>query len=69
MTKSRSKRIDTPEVTDVICDECGEEFSELSALVWDHKNGLLYKLLCLECDMRSLETPQIKISATSQVKQ
>lgn len=64
-----SNRTDTPDVTDVICDDCGGEFSELTALVWGRNNGLLHKLLCLECDIRSLETPQIKIVADLKIKQ
>jgi len=53
MTKSPFSGPDEPWVASVKCDGCGLYYEELSALVWGRKNGLLRRLLCINCDPSS----------------
>ena len=50
MTKSHSSNSTGPALSGVYCDGCGKWYQELVVLVHGRHNGLVGRLLCIECD-------------------
>lgn len=61
MTKSHSEEPDNPLVSWVRCDECGNIYEELAAIVWGRNNGIISLIYCIECDETALRIPDFFI--------
>lgn len=62
MTNSHFSKPDEPALSLVLCDGCGKFYDELAAVVWGRKNGLIKRLLCLECAPEAKNRPNINIT-------
>lgn len=65
---SRSNVPDEPDVAEITCDGCYKPYLELSVLVWGRRNGLVGRLLCLECDPIAEKQPRLSEGRATEAK-